>query len=47
MLNVEAMVHYHNKAQEDGDAFWLLGKGGNKESLKQQSTNCACGAAVA
>ena len=28
MLDVEATVHRHNKAQEDGDAFWLSDKGG-------------------
>ena len=44
-LDVEATVHRHNKAQEDGNAFWLSDKG--REVLKQQSTNRACGAAFA
>ena len=44
-LDVEATVHCHNKAQEDGDAFWLSDKGW--EGFKQQSTNRACGAAFA
>ena len=47
MLGVEATAHPQNKVQEDNDAFWLPGKGGKEESLKQQSTNRACGAAVA
>jgi len=45
MLDVEATVHRHNKAQEDSDAYWFSDEGG--EGLKQQSTNCACGAAFA
>ena len=45
-LDVEATVHRHDRAQEDGDAFWLSGEGG-KIGLKQQSINCACGAVVA
>ena len=27
-LDVEATVHRHNKAQEDGDTFWLSDEGG-------------------
>ena len=30
MLDVEATVHRHNKAQEDGDTFWLSDEGGGR-----------------
>ena len=29
-FNVEETVHRHDRAQEDGDAFWLLGEGGKE-----------------
>jgi hypothetical protein len=35
-LDVEAMVHSHNKAQEDGNAFWLSDEGGGLETTINQ-----------
>ena len=29
-FDVEATVHRHDRAQEDGNAFWLSGEGGGK-----------------